>query len=262
VDSTYPVLSKSRCGDVDITHGQPGWFDSIYLHGIEQHSDHFKETIMKTDTEIRRDVETELQWDPSVDGRKIGVVVINGVVTLTGEVCHFTDKWAAENIVKRVNDVRAIANEIQVKIPLAGVRSDSDIAEAAANALRWHIATAGSEIKLVVTNGWVSLTGKVQWGFQKTAAETAVGHLLGVRGVTNEILINTTVKAAEVKQKIEDAFKRHAILDSNAIEVKVNHATVTLEGQVHTWQEHEDAARAAWAAPGVANVDNRLSIQY
>jgi osmotically-inducible protein OsmY len=217
---------------------------------------------MKTDTEIRGDVETELQWDPSVDGEKIGVIVSNGVVTLTGEVSHFADRWAAEDIAKRVNRVRAIANEIQVKIPLAGERSDSDIAEAAANALRWHVATAGYEIKPVVTNGWVSLTGKVQWGFQKTSAETAVGHLLGVRGVANNILVNATVKAADVKQKIEDAFKRHAILDSNDIEVKVNHATVTLEGHVHTWQEHEDAARAAWAAPGVATVDNRLSIQY
>src|ERR1700680_2275127 len=114
---------------------------------------HFKETIMKTDTEIRRDVETELQWDPSVDGKKIGVIVSNGVVTLTGEGSHFADKWAAEDIAKRVNCVRAIANEIQVKIPLAGVRSDSDIAEAAANALRWHVATAGYEFKPVVTNG-------------------------------------------------------------------------------------------------------------
>jgi osmotically-inducible protein OsmY len=113
-----------------------------------------------------------------------------------------------------------------------------------------------------VTNGWVKLTGKVQWGFQKGAAETAVAHLLGVKGVTNDIMVNITVKATDVKQKIENAFKRHAILDSNDIKVKVDRATVTLEGRVHTWQEHEDAARAAWAAPGVADVENRLSIQY
>jgi len=217
---------------------------------------------MKTDTEIRRDVETELQWDPSVDGKKIGVIVSDGVVTLTGEVSHFSEKWAAEDVAKRISRVRAIANEIQVKIPLAGVRSDTEIAEAAANALRWHVTTAGYEIKPVVTSGWVTLTGKVQWGFQKNAAQTAVGHLLGVNGVTNNIMVNTTVKAADVKQKIQDAFKRHAILDSNDIQVKVDSATVTLEGHVHTWQEHEDAARAAWAAPGVANVENRLAIQY
>ena len=163
---------------------------------------------------------------------------------------------------KRISCVRAIANEIQVKIPLAGARSDMEIAEAAASALRWHVATAGYEITPVVANGWVKLTGKVQWGYQKNAAETAVAHLLGVKGVTNDILVNTPVKAADVKQKIENAFKRHAILDSNDIKVKVDRTTVTLEGHVHTWQEHEDAARAAWAAPGVANVENRLSIQY
>jgi osmotically-inducible protein OsmY len=217
---------------------------------------------MKTDAEIRRDVETELQWDPSVDEKKIGVIVSDGVVTLTGEVAHFAEKSAAEDVAKRISRVRAIANEIHVNIPIAGVRNDTDIAVAAANALRWHVATAGYEIKPVVTNGWVALTGKVQWGFQKNAAETAVGHLLGVRGVTNDIMVNMTVKAADVKQKIENAFKRHAILDCNDIQVKVDSATVILEGHVHSWQEHEDAARAAWAAPGVANVENRLSIQY
>ncbi|MGO9947782.1 MAG: BON domain-containing protein [Steroidobacteraceae bacterium] len=217
---------------------------------------------MKTDIEIRGDVETELQWDPSVDEKKIGVIVSDGVVTLTGEVSHFAEKWAAEDVAKRIGHVRAIANEIQVKIPLAGVRSDTDIAEAAANALRWHVATAGYEIKPVVANGWVALTGKVQWGFQKNAAHTAVAHLLGVKGVTNDIMINATVNAGEVKQKIEKAFKRQAFLDSNDIQVKVDRATVTLEGHVHTWQEHEDAARAAWAAPGVGKVENRLSIQY
>jgi osmotically-inducible protein OsmY len=217
---------------------------------------------MKTDTEIRRNVETELQWDPSVDDRKIGVIVKDGVLTLTGEVGHFAEKWAAEDVAKRISGVRAIANDIQVKIPLAGIRSDTDIAEAAANALRWHVATAGFEIKPVVANGWITLTGKVQWGFQKNAAQRAVGHLLGVKGVTNDITVTSAVKATDVKLKIEDAFKRHAILDSNDIRVKVDRATVTLEGHVHTWQEHEDAARAAWAAPGVANVENRLSIQY
>ena len=216
---------------------------------------------MKTDVEIRRDVESELQWDPSVDNKKIGVIVSDGVLTLTGEVCHFGGKWAAEDITKRVSGVRAIANEIQVKIPVSGARSDTDIAEAAANALRWHVATGAEQIKPVVTDGWVTLSGKVQWGFQRNAAENAMRNLMGIKGVINDILVATVVKVADVKQKIEDAFKRHALLDAKDIEVKVDSATVTLKGHVHTWQEHADAAHAAWAAPGVVNVENRLLIQ-
>jgi len=216
---------------------------------------------MKTDAEIRRDVETELQWDPSIDDRKIGVTVDDGVVTLMGEVPHYSARWAAEDITKRVGGVRAIANEIQVKIPATGMRSDTDLAEAAANALRWHVSTCSSQIKPVVKDGWISLSGQVQWGFQKTSAENAVRNLLGVKGVSNDIHVASAVKAADVKQKIEEAFKRHAMLEANGIEVKVNSSTVILKGHVHTWQEREDAARAAWAAPGVVNVENQLALQ-
>lgn len=217
---------------------------------------------MRADTDIRRDVEAELQWDPSIDNKKIGVIVNNGVVTLTGEVGHFPGKWAAEDIAKRVIGVRAVANDIQVAIPLSSVRTDTDIAEAAAGALRWHVAMGDTQIKPVVKNGWVTLSGKVTWGFQKTSAENAVRTLMGVKGVTNDITLAATIKGADVKQKIEDAFKRHAILDAKDIQVKVDSSTVTLNGHVRTWQEHEDAARAAWAAPGVATVDNRLVIQW
>jgi osmotically-inducible protein OsmY len=215
---------------------------------------------MKSDVEIRRDVESELQWDPSIDDKKIGVIVTDGVVTLTGEINHFSGKWAAEDITKRVSGVRAIANEIQVKIPVSGTRSDTDIADAAANALHWHVATGSTAITPVVIDGWVTVSGKVQWGFQKTAAENAMRNLMGVKGVINDITVVAALKVADVKQKIEDAFKRHAVLDAKDIEVKVESDTVTLNGYVHTWQEHEDASRAAWAAPGVANVENRLVI--
>jgi len=216
---------------------------------------------MKTDAEIRCDVESELQWDPSIDDKKIGVIVNNGVVTLTGEVSHFSGKRSAEDITKRVAGVRAIANDILVKIPLSGARSDSDIAEAAANALRWHVALGTEQIKPVVVDGWVTLSGKVKWGFQKSAAENAIRHLLGVKGFNNDITVVSTVKITDVKQRIEDAFKRHALLDASDIDVRVNSSTVTLKGHVHSWQEHADAAHAAWAAPGVANVENRLVIQ-
>ncbi len=216
---------------------------------------------MKTDAEIRRDVESELQWDPSVDDGKLGVIVTAGVVTLTGEAAHYAGKWAAEDVAKRVMGVRAIANEIHVKIPSFGARSDTDIAEAAANALRWNVATGTAQIKPVVQNGWITLSGQVTWGFQKVAAENAVRNLQGVKGVGNDITVVTTVKVIDVKQKIEDSFKRHAILDAKGIQVKVDNSTVTLNGHVHSWQEREDAVRAAWAAPGVAHVENRLALQ-
>lgn len=216
---------------------------------------------MKTDAEIRHDVESELQWDPSIDNRKIGVIVNGGVVTLTGEVSHFAGRWAAEEIAKRVSGVRAIANDIRVTMPLSAVRTDTDIAEAAANALKWDVSMGSTQIKPIVKDGWVTLSGKVSWGFQRTSAENVVRHLVGVKGVTNDIIVASTIEVADVKQKIEDAFKRHAILDAKDIEVKVDSSTVTFKGHVHTWQEHEDAACAAWAAPGVTNVENRLLIQ-
>jgi osmotically-inducible protein OsmY len=217
--------------------------------------------IMKTDAEIRLDVERELQWDPSIDDRRIGVAVSNGVVTLTGDVAHYSARLAAEDIVKRVRGVRAIANDIQVKIPDSGMRTDTDIAEAAANALKWDVSLIGVQIKPVVTDGWVMLSGQVSWGYQRTAAENAVRNLIGVRGVGNQITVMSNIKATDVKQKIEDAFKRHAVLDAKDIEVNVDRSTVILKGHVHSWQELEDASRAAWAAPGVIAVENRLSVQ-
>jgi osmotically-inducible protein OsmY len=217
---------------------------------------------MRADADIRRDVESELKWDPSVDDKRIGVAVSNGVVTLTGDVPQFFSRWAAEQSAKRVSGVRAIANDIEIKIPASGARTDTDIAEAAANALRWNVSLTGTEIKApVVKDGWVSLSGQVTWGYQRIVAETTVRNLMGVKGVSNAISVKPSVKASDVKQKIEDAFGRHAVLDAKDIQVVVHDATVTLNGHVHTWQEREDATFAAWAAPGVNTVENHLAIQ-
>ena len=216
---------------------------------------------MKTDADISRDVESELRWDPSINDTRIGVTVSNGVVTLTGDVPNYSDRWAADDITKRVGGVRAIANDVQVKIPLSGVRTDTDIAEAAANTLQWNVSLSHTEIKPVVKDGWITLSGQVSWGYQCVAAENAVRHLMGVKGVTNDICVASNIKASNVKQKIEDAFKRHAILDAKDIEVNVDSSTVILKGHVHSWQERADASLAAWAAPGVLAVENRLAIQ-
>ena len=180
---------------------------------------------------------------------------------MTGDVPHYSGRWEAEDVVKRVSGVRAIANDIQIKIPELGTRSDTEIAEAAANALTWNVSLSGAEIKPVVKDGWVSLSGQVRWGYQRMAAEAAVRNLMGIRGVSNEITVKTTVKATDVKQKIEDAFRRHANLDAKGIDVAVHNSTITLNGHVHSWQEREDATLAAWAAPGVNSVENRLIIQ-
>jgi osmotically-inducible protein OsmY len=216
--------------------------------------------MKRTDLDIRRDVESELQWDPSIEDRRIGVIVSDGIVTLTGEVTHMTSRWAAEDIAKRVSGVRAIVNEIQVKIPLSGIRSDRDIAEACANALRWNVATATSAITPIVNRGCVNLSGTATWGFQKQAAEHVVRQLLGVRHVSNNIVVCSAIKLANVKRSIEQALQRYARHEAKAIHVEIEDATIILTGQVHSWQEQSDAVAAAWAAPGVAHVEDRLAV--
>jgi osmotically-inducible protein OsmY len=217
--------------------------------------------MKRSDIDIRRDVEAELQWNPSVDDHRIGVLVNAGVVTLTGEATHLTGRWAAEDTAKRVSGVRAIANEIQVKIPLSGIRCDTDIAEAAANALHWNVATTGCSITPVVKDGTVALSGTATWRFQKLAAERTIQHLLGVRFVQNNIRVASAIKPSDVKRHIEDALKRRAIGEAQAIDVIVEDATIVLSGRVHSWQEQLDAVSAARSAPGVAHVDNRLEVR-
>lgn len=217
---------------------------------------------MRLDTEIRHDVQNELQWDPALDETGVGVNVKDGVVTLVGTVPHYADRYTAEQVAKRVNGVRAVANDIDVKIPKPGERSDTDIANAAANALNWNFSIGSSDIKAVVKHGWVTLSGQVTFGYQRSVAEGVVRYLMGVTGISNEIIIKPTLKMLDVKQKIEEAFLRQARFDAKDIDVNLIDNQVTLKGHVHSWREKDDASRAAWAAPGVAKVENQLQVQY
>lgn len=217
---------------------------------------------MNTDAKIRADVENELRFDPSLDEKGILIKVENGVVSLQGSVPHFSDRWTAEQITKRVAGVRAIANDIEVKVPSLGERPDPDIAAAAVNALTWHFALESTDIQAVVKQGWITLSGHVSYGYQKIVAEGSVRYLLGVKGVINNIEVRPEVKATDVKQKIQSAFQRQASLDSKDIKVNVDDSAVVLQGTVHSWREKDDAAIAAWAAPGVTKVENKIQVQY
>jgi len=214
---------------------------------------------MKSDSELRRDVERELEWEPGVDERRIGVSVIDGVVTLTGQVSSYAERWKAERTVERVTGVRGIANDLEV-IP-TGEQSDTDIARAAVDALKWDITVPSDRIKVKVDKGWVTLTGEANWDFQRRAAERAVRNLTGVTGLTNLITVMPGVKPQNVKQMIERTFTREAVLDANNIQVEVNGSDVTLRGTVRSWIERHEAEKAAWAAPGVTAVHNFITVE-
>ena len=214
---------------------------------------------MKSDEELRRDVLAELEYDPSLDARKIGVAVEDGIVTLTGEVSSFAEKWNAERAAERVEGVRGIVNKIEVKI--VGDYSDTDIAREAADALRWNLMVPPGKVIPKVENGYITLTGEVNFDFQRRAAEKAVRYIPGVKGVINLITIKPKVEPKEIKEKIEDALKRMATVDAENIQVEVQGSEIVLRGTVRSWAERHEAEKAAWSAPGVTSVKNYITVR-
>lgn len=218
------------------------------------------EIIVRSDSEVMNDVLSELRNDPRLAEIDIGLDVKDGLVTLRGVVTHHAERHIAEKLSRRVEGVMALANELTVRIPQPAERSDTELATAAVNAIKWNVTVSALGLDVVVRQGWIVLSGHVRHGFQKEAAESAVRYLLGVRGIVNEIVILPPVRMMDVKHRIMEAFRRQAHFDAGAIHVDLDGGRVTLSGVVHSWREKDDAASAAWSEPGVSSVENNISV--
>lgn len=214
---------------------------------------------MKTDAQLQQDVIAELEWEPSVDAVRIGVTVEGGIVTLDGHVNSYAEKWDAERAGQRVSGVRALANKMDVSLPRSSHRNDADIALAAENAMLWTTFLPRQTVKVVVEDGWITLSGELDWDYQRQAAAATVRHLMGVRGVSDQIAIKPQASSGAVKSGIEAALKRRTRVDAQQIQVEVQGGDVTLTGTVHSWAERDLAIHSAWGTPGVTSVVDRLT---
>jgi len=219
-------------------------------------------TLDKADAELKTEVLAELDYDPSVKVTDIGVQVKEGVVTLTGQVATYAEKWNALWATKRVAGVKALADEIQVHLPDAMRRTDGEIAGAAASRMDWVAAIPKGAVGISVREGRITLEGDLEWWYQKRAAENAVEHLEGVTEVNNLITIKPTRSAANMESAIQSAFKRNAVLDAKKIQVDSDGQRITLRGKVRSYAERDEAERVAWAAPGVSSVDNQIQVAW
>ena len=234
-------------------------FSSIF-HDIPQFNS--TDANMKTDAQLKQDIIAELTWEPSVNASGIGVEVKNGTVTLAGHVDSFTEKLHAERAAQRVAGVKGLAIEIEVQLPGVSKRTDGEIARSVQSILDWTSYVPKDSIKVKAENGWITLSGDVEWDFQREAARNAVRYLFGVVGVSDEIMIKPKASTVAVKSGIEAALKRRAQADAQQIFVVVQGSDVTLSGTAHSWAERELAASSAWATPGVSKVIDNIKITY
>jgi osmotically-inducible protein OsmY len=214
---------------------------------------------MKTDAQLQQDVLDELGWEPSIDAAQIDVEVKDGIVTLAGQVSSYAEKWDAERAAQRVHGVRALAIEMDVSLPGSSQRNSVDIARTAENVVEWSTYLPKNSVKLKVENGWITLTGELQWEYQRQAVANEVRYLMGVTGVSNQIVIKPKLSLSAVKSEIEAALQRRSHTDAQEISVTVKGGDVTLSGTVHSWSERDLATHSAWGAPGVRNVIDKMT---